>query len=65
MGFVITTVTARLLARPILQEYDASTVEELGMNPAESGKLAAGTILWKSQKLVGGKRTLAQDMRYL
>ena len=25
---------ARLLARPILQEYDASTVEELGMNPA-------------------------------
>ena len=23
-----------LVARPILQEYDASTVEELGMNPA-------------------------------
>ena len=32
---------ARLLARPILQEYDAFTVDELAMNPAESGKLAA------------------------
>ncbi len=29
-----------MLARPILQEYDASTVD-LAMNPAESGKLAA------------------------
>ena len=34
-------VAARLLARPILQEYDASTVDELAMNPAEFGKLAA------------------------
>ena len=32
---------ARLLARPILQEYDASTVDELATNPAESGKLTA------------------------
>ena len=29
-----------MLARPILQEYDASTVE-LAVNPAEFGKLAA------------------------
>ena len=28
-------------ARPILQEYDASTVVELGRHPAEFGKLAA------------------------
>ena len=34
-------VTARLLARPILQEYDASTVDELDVNLAESGKLGA------------------------
>ncbi len=27
-------------ARPILQEYDAFTVDELGVNPAEFGKLA-------------------------
>ena len=27
-------VTARLLARPILQEYDASTVGELAIDPA-------------------------------
>ena len=30
-----------MLVRPILQEYDASTVDEAGRNPAESGKLAA------------------------
>ena len=28
-------------ARPILQEYDASTMNELAKNPAEFGKLAA------------------------
>ena len=33
MGLAIATVAARLLARPILQEYDAFTVE-LAMNPA-------------------------------
>ncbi len=32
---------ARFLASPIPQEYDASTVDELGVNPAESEKLAA------------------------
>ena len=41
MGFAFATVAARLLARPILQEYDAYTVDELGMNSAEFGKLAA------------------------
>ena len=59
---------ARLLARPIPQEYDAFTVEELGVNPANqfgnltdsgSGNLANHTTLWKSQKLVGGNQTLA------
>ncbi len=30
------------MARAIRQEYDAFTVDELAMNPAESGKLAAG-----------------------
>ena len=29
------------MASPILQEYDASTVFGIAMNPAESGKLAA------------------------
>ena len=28
-------------ARPILQEYDASTVDEVAVNPAEFGNLAA------------------------
>ena len=37
---LVATVAARLLARPILQEYDASTVD-LGLNPAQFGKLAA------------------------
>ena len=32
---------ARLLARSILQEYDAYTVEELATNPAEFENLAA------------------------
>ena len=35
------SVTARLLARRILQEYDAFAVDELAVNPAESEKLAA------------------------
>ncbi len=47
-----------LLARPILQEYDAFTVE-LVVNPAKFGNLANRTTLSKSQKLVGGKRTIA------
>ena len=34
MGFAIDSVAARLLASPILQEYDAFTVEELVVNPA-------------------------------
>ncbi len=34
MGFAIATVAARLLARPILQEYDAFTVVELNVKPA-------------------------------
>ena len=41
MGFAIATVAARLLSRPILQEYDAFTVDEPAMHPAESGKRAA------------------------
>ena len=32
---------APVAARPILQEYDASTVDVLASHPAESGKLAA------------------------
>ena len=40
MGLVIAASAARLLARPILQEYDAFTVE-LAVNPAEFGNLAA------------------------
>ena len=55
-GFVITTVAARLLARPILQEYDAFTVE-LAMNPAESGKLcslAIGALLGTLEVFVFG-----------
>ena len=36
------TVDARLLARPILQEYDAFTVDVLDVNPADqSENLAA------------------------
>ncbi len=34
-------VAARLLASPILQEYDGSTVDEVAMHPAEFEKLAA------------------------
>ena len=49
-------------ARPILQEYETSTVNKLGMHPAESGNLANRITLWKSQKRVGGKRTLAQGL---
>ena len=30
-----------MLARPILQEYDAFTVDEVDVHPAEFGKLAA------------------------
>ncbi len=47
-----------LLARPILQEYDAFTVDEVAVNPAESGKLANSTTLWKSQEHVGRKRSI-------
>jgi len=44
-------VTARLLAKPILQEYDAFTVDELaGIQPRSK--------LWKSKKIVGKNRTL-------
>ncbi len=46
-----------LLGR-ILQEYDASTVDELAVHPAEFGKLSADITLWKSQTRVEGKRTL-------
>ena len=48
-------VSAWLLARPILHEYDAFTMDEPGKNPAEFGNLAASATLWKSQKRVGGK----------
>ena len=48
----------RLLARPILQEYDTSTEDEPAVNPAELESQQLGTTLWKSQKLVGGRRTL-------
>ncbi len=34
------------------------------MNPAEFGKLANRITLWKSQKPVGGKRTLAQSLEF-
>ena len=40
MGSLRPRVAARLLASPILQEYDASTVE-LAVLPAEFGRLAA------------------------
>ncbi len=53
MGFVIATVDARFLASPILQEYDAFTVAEIAMHPAEFGNLANRITLWKSQKPVG------------
>ena len=33
MGFAIATVAARLLASPILQEYDAFTVDKLDDHP--------------------------------
>ncbi len=45
MGFPIATVAARLLARPILQEYYAFTVDVLAGIPPQS-------ILWKWQLLV-------------
>ncbi len=47
---------ARLLARPILREYDASTVDGIAMQPAnqfenladsECGKRACGPSVWK------------------
>ena len=41
MGLAIATVAARLLAMPILEEYDASTVELAAMNPAEFRNLGA------------------------
>ena len=39
-------VAARLLARPILHEYDASTVDELAANPAsvQSVEAAAASL---------------------
>ena len=40
-GKLAARVAARLLARPIPQEYDAFAVEELARNPSEFGKLAA------------------------
>ena len=41
-----------------------STVVEAAMNPAEFENLANRTILWKSQKRVGGKRTDSQETRH-
>jgi hypothetical protein len=38
---VMLAAREEVTARPILQEYDASTVEELVVNPAEFGNLAA------------------------
>ncbi len=37
----VEAVAVRLLGRSILQEYDAFTVDELAMHPAEFGNLAA------------------------
>ncbi len=55
------TRKASIAARPILQEYDAFTVDELTVNPAEFGNLANRTILWKSQKRVGGEADVGNN----
>lgn len=41
-----------------------STVDEVALNPAESGKLASSTTYWKSQDFVGGNRMLALGKRF-
>ncbi len=57
------TTAARLLARPILQEFDAVTVDVRAMNPAEFGKLAARHNLCGSRRsLSEGSGRLAQWM---
>ena len=38
---------SRVAARPILEEYDLATVDDLGVNRVEFGKLADSTTLWK------------------
>ncbi len=50
-GNLAATVAASLLARPIPQEYDASTVDELA-------GIQLRSKLWKSKKSVGKNRTL-------
>ena len=45
---------------PILQEYDAFTVNEPDVNPPEFEKLGDSTTLWKSQKLVGRESDASQ-----
>ncbi len=51
-------------ARPILQQYGASTVYGMAMHPAEFENLASRITLWKSQKCVGRKRLLAKGMGF-
>ena len=47
MGFAIATVDARLLARPILQEYATFTVYEVAKKPASV------TVAANSSRLIG------------
>ena len=56
----VEAVTARLLASPILQEYDASTVDEVAMHPAEFGTLAAKHNLVEIAEACRREWTLAQ-----
>lgn len=53
MGLAIATAAARLLARSILQEYDASTVDELAVHLAEFWKLAFQCFRFKLQFVHG------------
>ena len=50
----------KLISQPVSPKVDAISTVELAPHPAEFGNRTASTSLWKSQKLVGGKRTLAQ-----
>ena len=69
------TVAARLLASPILQEYDISTVVELAVNPANqfenltaghSEKLADRPYLWiDSVPLAGFNRVFRSIILHL
>ena len=49
-------VASRLLARPILQEYDAFTVDELAVNPASVQRVEVAA--WRESESLHNERDL-------